>query len=192
VAGGQRECCSACDASRKNRDCRQRLAYDRRGGAHVYGKLPGARTVEEFSPAANGTCDEFTAVHGSCGKLTADGFSIVPITFHGQAVDAALSAARGVVPAFTAGHWVNEIRFLPEMDCDHRARRKTEANAVGFGFELRKPIGQVEVFVRKRLIRLRPKIRKRLRAHAILRARNLSRLRCILLIASACLFPAVG
>src|SRR5260370_17605216 len=54
-----------------------------------------------------------------------------------------------------------------------------------------RPTGQVEVFVSKPSHSLRPKIRKRLRAHAICAREIFLAYVCILLIDSACLFPAV-
>jgi hypothetical protein len=50
-------------------------------------------------------------VHGSCGKLTADVFSIVRSLFMDKPWTLALSPLAVLVPAFTAGHWMNEIRF---------------------------------------------------------------------------------
>src|SRR5258708_33070414 len=53
-----------------------------------------------------------------------------------------------------------------------------------------RPTGQVEVFVSKPSHSLRPKIRKRLRAHAICAREIFLAYACILLIDSACLLPA--
>jgi hypothetical protein len=50
-------------------------------------------------------------VHGGYAKLTADVFSIVNSLLHEKPWTLAISPLAVLVPFFTAGHWLNEIRF---------------------------------------------------------------------------------
>jgi len=81
------------------------------GVGHTFTEVPGARTVEEFFAGLRTGHGRIHGVHGSCGKLTADVFSIVRSLFMDKPWTLALSPLAVLVPAFTAGHWVNEIRF---------------------------------------------------------------------------------
>jgi hypothetical protein len=49
--------------------------------------------------------------HGGYAKLTADVFSIVNSLLHEKPWTLAISPLAVLVPIFTAGHWLNEIRF---------------------------------------------------------------------------------
>src|SRR5712691_9943537 len=77
----------------------------------TFTEVPGARTVDEFFAGLRAGCGGVHGVHGSCGKLTADVFSIVRSLFWDKPWTLALSPFALLVPAFTAGHWMNEIRF---------------------------------------------------------------------------------
>src|SRR6267143_573511 len=81
------------------------------GVGQTYTEVPGARTVDEFFAGLRTGRGRIHGVHGSCGKLTADVFSIVRSLFWDKPWTLALSPLAVLVPAFTAGHWLNEIRF---------------------------------------------------------------------------------
>jgi predicted metal-dependent phosphoesterase TrpH len=81
------------------------------GVGHTFTEVPGARTVDEFFAGLRAGCGRVHGVHGSCGKLTADVFSIVRSLFQDKPWTLALSPLAVLVPAFTVGHWMNEIRF---------------------------------------------------------------------------------
>jgi hypothetical protein len=81
------------------------------GVGHTFTEVPGARTVDEFFAGLRAGRGRIHGVHGSCGKLTADVFSIVRSLFWDKPWTLALSPLAVLVPAFTAGHWMNEIRF---------------------------------------------------------------------------------
>ena len=77
----------------------------------TFTEVPGARTVDEFFAGLRAGCGRVHGLHGSCGKLTADVFSIVRSLFRDKPWTLALSPLAVLVPAFTVGHWMNEIRF---------------------------------------------------------------------------------
>src|ERR1700719_657516 len=81
------------------------------GVGHTFTEVPGARTVDEFFAGLRAGCGRVHGEHGSFGKLTADVFSIVRSLFRDKPWTLALSPLAVLVPAFTAGHWMNEIRF---------------------------------------------------------------------------------
>ncbi len=81
------------------------------GVGHTFTEVPEARTVDEFFAGLRAGNGRIHGTHGSCGKLTADVFSIVRSLFHDKPWTLALSPFALLVPAFTAGHWMNEIRF---------------------------------------------------------------------------------
>jgi predicted metal-dependent phosphoesterase TrpH len=81
------------------------------GIGHTYTEVPGARTVDEFFAGLRAGRGRIHGMHGSCGKLTADVFHIVRSLLLDKPWTLALSPFALLVPAFTAGHWLNEIRF---------------------------------------------------------------------------------
>ncbi len=81
------------------------------GVGHTYTEVPGARTVDEFFAGLRTGCGRIHGAHGGYGKLTADVLSIVRSLFTDKPWTLALSPFALLVPAFTAGHWLNEIRF---------------------------------------------------------------------------------
>jgi hypothetical protein len=81
------------------------------GVGHTYTEVPGARRVDEFFAGLRTGSGRIHGVHGSCGTLTADVFRIVRSLFRDKPWTLALSPLAVLVPAFTAGHWMNEIRF---------------------------------------------------------------------------------
>ena len=74
-------------------------------------EVPGARTVDEFFAGLIQGRGRIHGVHGGYTKLTADVFSIVNSLVHDKPWTLAISPLALLVPFFTAGHWLNEIRF---------------------------------------------------------------------------------
>ena len=81
------------------------------GIGRTFTEVPGARTVDEFFAGLRTGRGRIHGQHGSYSKLTADVFSIVRALLCDKPWMLAVSPAALLVPAFTAGHWLNEIRF---------------------------------------------------------------------------------
>jgi hypothetical protein len=81
------------------------------GVGRTFTEVPGARTVEEFFSGLRGGKGQVHGEHGGYLKLTADVFSIVWSLWMEKPWTLALAPLAPLVPAFTAGHWANEIRF---------------------------------------------------------------------------------
>jgi len=96
------------------------------GVGHTFTEVPGARTAEEFFAGLRTGRGRIHGMHGSCGKLTADVFSIVRSLFRDKPWTLALSPLAVLVPTFTAGHWMNEIRFCQKWTAtiEHGEKRK--------------------------------------------------------------------
>ena len=77
----------------------------------TYTEVPDVRTTDEFFAALRAGRGRVHGAHGSCGKLTLDVFSIVYSLFCDKPWTMVLSPLALLVPAFTASHWLNEIRF---------------------------------------------------------------------------------
>jgi predicted metal-dependent phosphoesterase TrpH len=77
----------------------------------TYTEVHGARTADEFFAGLRAGHGRIHGMHGSWGKLTADVFSIVESLFRDKPWTLALSPFALLVPAFTAGHWMNDIHF---------------------------------------------------------------------------------
>jgi predicted metal-dependent phosphoesterase TrpH len=74
-------------------------------------EVPGARTVEEFFAGLRQGRGRVHGEHGGYTKLTADVFSIVKSLVKERPWTLMISPLALLVPAFTAGHWLNEKRF---------------------------------------------------------------------------------
>jgi predicted metal-dependent phosphoesterase TrpH len=77
----------------------------------TYTEVPEARTTDEFFAGLRAGHGRIHGAHGGCGKLTMDVFSIVHSLFCDKPWTMALSPLAVLVPAFTVGHWLNEIHF---------------------------------------------------------------------------------
>jgi predicted metal-dependent phosphoesterase TrpH len=82
-----------------------------RGVGSTYTEVPGARTTDEFFAGLRAGQGEVHGAHGSYLKLTADVFSIVCSLWMEKPWTLALMPLSLLVPAFTAAHWLNEMRF---------------------------------------------------------------------------------
>jgi hypothetical protein len=81
------------------------------GVGRTFTEVRSARNVEEFFSGLRASKGEVHGEHGSYVKLTADVFHIVWSLWMEKPWTLALMPLSLLVPAFTAGHWVNEIRF---------------------------------------------------------------------------------
>jgi predicted metal-dependent phosphoesterase TrpH len=81
------------------------------GVGRTFTEVPGAHTADEFFAGLRAGQGQVHGVHGSYAKLTADVFRIVWSLWMEKPWTLALMPLSLLVPAFTAGHWVNEIRF---------------------------------------------------------------------------------
>ena len=77
----------------------------------TYTEVPGARTVDEFFAGLRAGSGRVAGEHGSYTRLTADVFSIIGSFFADLPWTAVLSPLALLVPAFSAAHWMNEMRF---------------------------------------------------------------------------------
>jgi hypothetical protein len=77
----------------------------------TYTEVPGARTPDEFFAGLRAGLGHVSGDHGSCSRLTADVFSIIRSFFADMPWTAVLSPLALLVPVFSAGHWLNEMRF---------------------------------------------------------------------------------
>jgi predicted metal-dependent phosphoesterase TrpH len=81
------------------------------GVGRTYTEVAGARTMEEFLAGLRAGRGMIRGAHGSYAKLTADVYSIVRALLRDQPWTLPLMPLAALVPAFTAAHWLNEIRF---------------------------------------------------------------------------------
>jgi predicted metal-dependent phosphoesterase TrpH len=81
------------------------------GVGRTYTEVAGARTAEEFLGGLRAGRGVIGGSHGSYAKLTADVYRIVLALLRDQPWTLPLMPLAAFVPAFTAAHWLNEIRF---------------------------------------------------------------------------------
>jgi predicted metal-dependent phosphoesterase TrpH len=81
------------------------------GVGRTYTEVGGARTAEEFLAGVRAGRGVACGAHGSYAKLTADVYRIVLALLLDQPWTLPLMPVTAFVPAFTAVHWLNEIRF---------------------------------------------------------------------------------
>jgi PHP-associated len=95
------------------------------GAGLTYTEVPGARSAEEFLAGLRAGRAVVGGEHGSYRKLTADVYRIVKDLVCDQPWTAALLPLAVFVPAFTAGHWLNEVRFCRKWSAllERRERR---------------------------------------------------------------------
>jgi predicted metal-dependent phosphoesterase TrpH len=81
------------------------------GVGRTYTEVAGARTAEEFLAGLRAGRGVIGGAHGSYTKLTADVYRIILAMLCDQPWTLPLMPLAALVPAFTVGHWLNEIRF---------------------------------------------------------------------------------
>ncbi|HXL21529.1 MAG TPA: PHP-associated domain-containing protein [Candidatus Dormibacteraeota bacterium] len=74
-------------------------------------EVPGARTVEEYFAGLRAGRGRVHGCSGSYWKITADVYRIIIGMLEERPWTLMLLPAAVLVPAFTAAHWMNEIRF---------------------------------------------------------------------------------
>jgi predicted metal-dependent phosphoesterase TrpH len=97
------------------------------GVGRTYTEVPGARNAEEFLCGLRAGNGIVRGVHGSYTKITADVFRIVRSLLCEEPWTLPLMPLAVLVPAFTAGHWLNEVRFCrkwsTKLDNEMKATR---------------------------------------------------------------------
>ena len=81
------------------------------GVALTYTEVPGARTVEEFFSGLRAKRGQIRGDHGSFAKITGDVFRVTAAMLCEKPWALSLLPLAVLLPAITAGHWMNEIRF---------------------------------------------------------------------------------
>lgn len=81
------------------------------GAGRTYTEVPGARSKEDFFAGLRAGKGRVQGADGSYVKLTADVFSIIGSLFCEKPWTLCLLPLGIFVPACTAGHWINEMRF---------------------------------------------------------------------------------
>jgi predicted metal-dependent phosphoesterase TrpH len=84
------------------------------GAALTYTQIPGARTVEEFLTGLRAGRGIIQGEHGCYTKITADIFRFAASLFQEKPWCAPLMPLAMLIPAVTAAHWLNEIRFCKQ------------------------------------------------------------------------------
>jgi predicted metal-dependent phosphoesterase TrpH len=77
----------------------------------TYTEVPGVGTVDEFLSGLRAGRGIIHGGHGSYAKLTADVYRIAKEFFREKPWALPILPLTVLVPAITAGHWLNEIRF---------------------------------------------------------------------------------
>jgi len=81
------------------------------GIGRTFTEVRGARTADEFFAGLRAGRGQVHGAHGSYTKLTADVFRIGFCLWMEKPWTLALMPLSLLVPVFTLGHWLNEIRF---------------------------------------------------------------------------------
>jgi predicted metal-dependent phosphoesterase TrpH len=77
----------------------------------TYTEVSGVRNVSEFFAGLRAGRGGVHGAHGSYAKLTADVYRIASSFFHEKPWALPIFPLTVLVPAITAGHWLNEMRF---------------------------------------------------------------------------------
>ena len=94
------------------------------GVGRTYTEVAGARTAEEFLAGLRAGRGVACGAHGSYAKLTADVYRIVLALLLDQPWTLPLMPVAAFVPAFTAAHWLNEIRFCRKWSAKLESEEK--------------------------------------------------------------------
>lgn len=94
------------------------------GVGKTFTEVPGARTVDEFFAGLRTGYGRVHGEHGTCAKLTADVFSIIRSLLCEKPWTLAISPLALLVPAFTIGHWLNEIRFCKKWAAEMESQEQ--------------------------------------------------------------------
>jgi predicted metal-dependent phosphoesterase TrpH len=86
-------------------------AHTMAGVGKTFTEVRGARTVEEFFSGLRAGQGLVHGEHGTLRRLTADVFRIAKCVFQERPAMLAILPFAVLIPAITASHWLNEIRF---------------------------------------------------------------------------------
>jgi predicted metal-dependent phosphoesterase TrpH len=86
-------------------------AHTMAGVGKTFTEVRGARTVEEFFSGLRAGQGLVHGEHGTLRRLTADVFRVATCVFQERPAMLALLPLTLLIPAITASHWLNEIRF---------------------------------------------------------------------------------
>jgi hypothetical protein len=81
------------------------------GVGMTFTQVPGSRTVDEFFMGLRSGRGVVHGAHGAYAKLTVDVWGFATSLIKERPLAAAILPFTVFVPAITAGHWLNEIRF---------------------------------------------------------------------------------
>jgi len=95
------------------------------GVGRTFTEVPGARSVEEFFSGLRAGNSVVHGVHGSYAKITVDVYRIVRSLLYAEPWTLPLMPLAVFVPAFTAGHWLNEMRFCRKWSARLHSGKKT-------------------------------------------------------------------
>jgi predicted metal-dependent phosphoesterase TrpH len=97
------------------------------GVARTFTEVPGARTVEEYFAGLRAGRGVVNGQDGGYAKLTLDIFNFIRRVLNEKPAAAALLPLTFLIPAITAFHWLNEIRFCKQwaakLDCKEKSPR---------------------------------------------------------------------
>ena len=96
------------------------------GVAQTFTEVPGARTVEEFFSGLRARRGIVHGMHGGYLKLTLDIYRFVGSVLLENPLAALILPLTVLVPAITAAHWLNEIRFCKQWAArlDGKSKRR--------------------------------------------------------------------
>jgi predicted metal-dependent phosphoesterase TrpH len=81
------------------------------GVARTYTEVLGAKTADEFISGLRAGRGVIQGAHGSYTKLTADVYRVAGAVFGERPWMLTILPLAVLIPAITAGHWLNEMRF---------------------------------------------------------------------------------
>ena len=96
------------------------------GVGRTYTEVAGARTAEEFLAGLRTGSGVIHGAHGSYAKLTADVYRIIWAMLCDQPWTLPLMPLAVFAPVFTAGHWLNEIRFCRKWSTKLESEEKKQ------------------------------------------------------------------
>jgi predicted metal-dependent phosphoesterase TrpH len=107
------------------------------GIARTFTEMPGARTVEEYFAGLRAGRGIVHGQHGSYVKLTLDILNFIGRVLRDNPAASALLPLTVFIPAITAFHWLNEIRFCKQWaaELDGRGKNPRMLWDVDSGFE---------------------------------------------------------
>jgi len=94
------------------------------GVARTFTEVPGARTVEEYFAGLRAGRGVVHGQDGGYAKLTLDIFNFIGSVLKDKPAAAALLPLTVFIPAITAFHWLNEIRFCKQWAAKLDGREK--------------------------------------------------------------------